>query len=76
MKLPKTSRSQARDVFDLKFLLDAGGGQKDQPARAAAHLSDAIENAMAIGYDAFAGQVLAYLEPEYQEHYGASQPKS
>ena len=29
----------------------------------------AIENAMAIGYDEFAGQVLAYLEPDYQDHY-------
>ena len=24
---------------------------------------------MTVGYDAFAGQVLAYLEPEYQSHY-------
>ncbi|MEJ1961759.1 MAG: hypothetical protein WDO56_09505 [Gammaproteobacteria bacterium] len=24
---------------------------------------------MSIGYDEFAGQVLAYLEPEYQDHY-------
>ena len=34
-------------------------------------LPRAIENAMSIGYDAFAGQVLAYLEPDYQEHYRA-----
>ena len=61
---------QSRDVFDLKLLLDAGGGGKALPAPVAAHLAAAINNAMAVDYDAFAGQVLAYLEPEYQEHYG------
>lgn len=60
---------QARDVFDLKLLLDAGGARKGLPTRAATHLAAAIENAIAVGYDAFAGQVLAYLEPEYQDHY-------
>ncbi len=34
------------------------------------HLATAIDNALAVDYDAFAGQVLAYLEPEYQDHYG------
>lgn len=61
---------QSRDVFDLKLLLDAGGSGKSLPAPAAAHLAAAIDNAMAVDYDAFAGQVLAYLEPEYQDHYG------
>jgi predicted nucleotidyltransferase component of viral defense system len=62
---------QSRDVFDLKLLLDAGGGGKALPAPTAAHLAAAINNAMAVDYDAFAGQVLAYLEPEYQDHYGS-----
>lgn len=61
---------QSRDVFDLKLLMDAGAGGKLLPAPTAAHLAAAIDNAMAVDYDAFAGQVLAYLEPEYQEHYG------
>jgi predicted nucleotidyltransferase component of viral defense system len=60
---------QSRNVFDLKLLLDAGGSGKALPAPTAAHLAAAINNAMAVDYDAFAGQVLAYLEPEYQEHY-------
>lgn len=60
---------QARDVFDLKLLLDAGGGNTELPTRAAAHLAAAIDNAIAVDYDAFAGQVLAYLAPEYQDHY-------
>ena len=33
-------------------------------------VATAIDNALAVDYDAFAGQVLAFLEPEYQEHYG------
>lgn len=62
------SETQARDVFDLKLLLDQGavpgaGLGKLLPA--------AIEKAMSVGYDQFAGQVLAYLEPEYQDQYRA-----
>ena len=60
---------QSRDVFDLKLLLDAGGADQPIPATSAAHLATAIDNALAVDYDAFAGQVLAFLEPEYQDHY-------
>lgn len=61
---------QSRDVFDLKLLMDAGGAERPLPVKAAENLNAAIENALAVDYDAFAGQLLAYLEPEYQEHYG------
>jgi predicted nucleotidyltransferase component of viral defense system len=61
---------QSRDVFDLKLLLDAGGAEQPLPAGASANLAAAIANALEVDYDAFAGQVLAYLEPDYQEHYG------
>lgn len=64
---------QSRDVFDLKFLLDAGGGRQPLSTTASADLDAAIENARAIRYDAFAGQVLAFLEPDYQSHYGSRQ---
>jgi predicted nucleotidyltransferase component of viral defense system len=60
---------QSRDVFDLKLLMDAGGAQQPPPA-AIKQVAAAIENAIAVDYDTFAGQVLAYLEPEYQEYYG------
>jgi predicted nucleotidyltransferase component of viral defense system len=60
---------QSRDVFDLKQLLDAGGAEQPLPAETAANLPLAIDHALAVDYDAFAGQVLAFLEPEYQEHY-------
>ena len=61
---------QARDVFDLKLLLDSGGAEPPLPAKATAKLATAIDHALAVDYDAFAGQVLAFLEPEYQDHYG------
>jgi hypothetical protein len=60
---------QSRDVFDLKLLLDVGAAEQPLPTTAAANLAAAIDKALAIDYDAFAGQVLAFLEPEYQEHY-------
>lgn len=60
---------QARDLFDLKLLLDAGGADRPLPAVAARHLPAAIDNAMAIDRDAFVGQVVAYLEPEFQTQY-------
>lgn len=63
------SEIQARDVFDLKLLLDSGAGKTPLPKESRTRLTTAIENAMTVGYDAFAGQVLAYLEPEYQSHY-------
>ncbi len=68
--LASRKQVQSRDVFDLKLLLDAGGAGRPLPAAAATNLPTAIDNALAVDYDAFAGQVLAYLEPEYQEHYG------
>jgi predicted nucleotidyltransferase component of viral defense system len=63
------SQTQARDVFDLKLLLDAAESRAPLPKAIASNLPRAIENAVSIGYDEFAGQVLAYLEPEYQDHY-------
>ena len=62
---------QSRDVFDLKLLLNAGGAEQPLPAKAAGNLAAAIENALAVDYDAFAGQVLAFLDPDYQEHYAS-----
>jgi predicted nucleotidyltransferase component of viral defense system len=60
---------QSRDVFDLKLLLEAGGAEPPLQSSTTANLATAIDNALAVDYDAFAGQVLAFLEPEYQEHY-------
>lgn len=69
LALALRSQVQARDLFDLKLLLDAGVPADSLSQAAGAKLAAAIDNAMAVDYDAFAGQVLAYLEPEYQDHY-------
>ena len=60
--------TQARDLFDLKLLLDAGAAT---PVDAATRklVAAAIENAMGINYDDYVGQVIAYLEPEHQAFY-------
>ena len=70
LALALRAQVQSRDVFDLKLLLDAGGARKR--SREGCSEATAIDNAMEVDYDAFAGQVLAYLEPEHQEHYNNS----
>jgi predicted nucleotidyltransferase component of viral defense system len=62
------AETQARDVFDLKLLIDAGA--TSAPLAASADLlPKAIDNAMSIGFDDFVGQVVAFLEPEHQADY-------
>jgi predicted nucleotidyltransferase component of viral defense system len=62
---------QARDIFDIKLLLDGGAGKEKLPADIVGQIPRAVENAMTIGFDEFSGQVLAYLASEYQEYYGS-----
>ena len=69
LALALRSQTQARDVFDLKHLLDTAGAPGEPPHNIRAKLGRAIEAALSIDYDAFAGQVVAYLEPDYQDHY-------
>jgi len=69
--LSRRTVTQARDIFDLKLLLDGGAGKEKLPADIAAEIPQAIENAMTIGFDAFSGQVRAYLMADYQEYYGS-----
>jgi len=68
--LSRRTVTQARDIFDLKLLLDAGAGQEKLPNDIAAEIPQAVENAMTIGFDEFSGQVRAYLAADYQEYYG------
>lgn len=68
--LAHRSETQARDVFDLDLLFTRLAGSLpalDKPARAAVPL--AIERAMGVSYDDFAGQVLAFLEDEHRVLY-------
>lgn len=69
--LSRRPAKQARDVFDLKQLLDNGAGRENLPADTAAEIPRAIENATAMGFDEFSGQVRAYLAADYQEYYGS-----
>ena len=60
------SETQARDIFDLKLLMDAGAASFTATRDL---LPAAIENAMTISFDDFTGQVVAYLEPEHQSDF-------
>ena len=71
--LSRRSATQARDVFDLKLLIDGGAGKGKLPPDVAREIPRAIENAMTIGFDDFSGQVRAYLAAEYQDYYGKRQ---
>lgn len=73
LALAQRSEVQARDVFDLDLLLNGGAQATPLPPTVHSRLARAIDNAMSVGYDEFAGQVLAYLEPAYQEHYRSRQ---
>jgi predicted nucleotidyltransferase component of viral defense system len=63
------SETQARDIFDLKLLIDAGAATAPLPRAQAQLLAGAIDNAMSIGFEDFSGQVVAFLEPEHQADY-------
>ena len=69
--LSRRTVTQARDIFDLKLLLDGGAGREKLPAEIAAEVPRAVENAMTIGFDEFSGQVRAYLAADHQEYYGS-----
>ncbi len=69
--LSRRTVTQARDIFDLKLLLDAGAGREKLPKDLAAEIPQAVENAMTIGFDEFSGQVRAYLAADYQDYYGS-----
>ena len=67
--LSRRNETQARDIFDLKLLLDGGAGNVAPCAEMKAEIPRAVENALTIGYDEFSGQVRAFLLPEYFEYY-------
>jgi predicted nucleotidyltransferase component of viral defense system len=69
--LSRRTVTQARDIFDLKLLLDGGAGREKLPADVASEIPRAVENALTIGFDEFSGQVRAYLASDYQDFYGS-----
>jgi hypothetical protein len=68
--LAARTEPQARDVFDLALLLarpDAADLTLDDDAKK--WLDAAIDHAMAISFDEYVSQVVAYLEPTHAEVY-------
>ncbi len=63
--------TQARDVFDLHHLLAGGARLRASPTADRDVVERARANAMAVDFDAFKSQVLAYLEPDAQAQYDA-----
>jgi hypothetical protein len=69
--LSRRTVTQARDIFDIKQLLDGGAGKEKLPADVAREIPRAVESAMTMGFDEFSGQVLAYLATDHKECYGS-----
>ncbi len=69
MALISRAETQARDVFDLKLLIDLKVNIKSIPF--SIKIKEAIENTKSIGFSEFKSQVVAYLMPEYQEYYNS-----
>ena len=67
--LARREQVQSRDVFDLKLLLDAGGAAQASSEQVRPWLETALANAQAVDYEQFAGQVVPYLDAEYQDYY-------
>jgi len=59
------TQTQTRDVFDIKHLLDAGFLTPTSDG-----IAEQVEDKVhSLTYQDYCGQVIAYLEPEYQEFY-------
>jgi len=65
------TETQARDVFDLKWLLDQGAKVKLSDF-STKEIQSAIKNIQGIEYSDFKGQVIAYLMEEYKQFYDSA----
>jgi len=65
------TETQARDIFDLKLLIDLKVNTKTIPS--SIKIKGTIENTKSISFSEFKSQVVAYLMPEYQEYYNTTQ---
>lgn len=65
------SATQARDIFDLHLLLSTGAGTKELPDDLRRRLPEARSKVLAMTFDEFKSQVVAYLSPEDQPVYDA-----
>lgn len=69
--LANRGETQSRDVFDLKLLIDAGAAPVKLEPEQTALFTAACERALAVRYDDFTAQVVAYLPPEWQDYYSS-----
>lgn len=63
------STTQARDIFDINLLLNAGVDIKISSSKLKSRLHEAESNVMSVTFDIFKSQVLSYLHPDYQKQY-------
>lgn len=66
------TETQARDIFDISHLLDMGVRSEVISGELRSNLDQAIENTMSISFEDYKSQVVVFLSPEYQQHYGTS----
>ena len=64
---------EARDLFDLHLLLDAGTRSEVVNKRLSAHLPKARSNAWTITFPIFKAQVWSYLDPECHARYDSAE---
>jgi predicted nucleotidyltransferase component of viral defense system len=67
------TETQARDVFDLQLLIDAGASLQDLDLELKNKIPVAIENLININFPTFKSQVVGYLLVEYQNYYNKPQ---
>ncbi|MBI5049623.1 MAG: nucleotidyl transferase AbiEii/AbiGii toxin family protein [Nitrospirae bacterium] len=61
--------TQARDIFDLNLLLNAGAGRNISNSKLRSQLHIAESNVMSVTFDIFKSHVLSYLHPDYRKQY-------
>ena len=62
---------QARDVFDLSVLFSRAGQEDTDLGLTAELVGRAIERVLALDYEDYMGQVVAYLEPDRTEEFAS-----
>lgn len=63
------TETQARDIFDIKLLLDQGAMPETSLKKIKTKINRVIENINSVGFSEFKSQVIAYLMIDYQNYY-------
>ncbi len=65
--------TQARDIFDLSLLMRSGLDVRRLREEMSSQVENIQDKAMAVGFEVFRSQVLAFLPPEQQVHYDSAE---